>query len=310
MGAALIMGDSVLDIIKKIGVTESALTKSVFISPVFSTRIVATHVAGMNYTFEIPKVAPGWHKFRPIDTKRAKLAGKADLSDIESYLKYFDKARLVLVMKKDDVYMAVPEKMNKFGLPAQELVPVFLTDDTVMDFDRVMARYDGANFWFESVDMGNAPDKAEYLRTCLETLQDPSKIKYAGLNFEEKLSYTLRVTLDHKFVEDRKKRVIEEHVTHAGGKLLRFAEKTDHISVTYTVDGEQFTSHVSKDPAHQVIAAGICLAGNDKRFDLKSLITVMREAKKKRIVHRFNIEDPGFRDPYAGRAHEDDEYDD
>jgi hypothetical protein len=304
------MSQDILSLIKKIGATETALTKQVFVSPVFSTRVVATRVEGIGYTFEIPKVAPGWHKFKPVDTKRARLAGKADLSEIESYLRYFDKVRLVLVMKKDDVYMAVPDKTNRLGLFPQELVPVFLTDDTVMDFDRVLARYDGDNLWFESVDMGNAPDKAEHLRTCLETLHDPSKIKYAGLTFEERLAYTLRLTLDKRLVEDRKKKAIEEHVTHAGGKLLRFAEKTDHISVTYTVDGEQFTSHVSKDPAHQVIAAGICLAGNDKRFDLKSLITVVREARKRRIVHRFNIEDPGFRDPYVNRGRDEDDYED
>ena len=301
------MSQDILNLIKKIGEKETTLPERTFISPVFSNRMVATRVEGINYTFSIPKAEPGWYKIRPVDTKRAKLAGKAELQDIETYLKYFDKIRLVLVMKKDDVYMAVPDKINRLGLPPQELVPVFLTDDTVLDFDRVLARYDGANLWFESVDMGNDPQKAEHLRTSLETLQEPSKLKCSGLTFEERLAYTLRLTLDQKLVEDRKKETIEGHVEHAGGKFLRFAEKKDHISVTYKVDGEIFTSHVSKDPAHQVIAAGICLAGNDRRFDLKSLITVVREAKKRRIVHHFNIEDPGFRDPYANRHENDDD---
>lgn len=300
------MSSDVLDLISKMGEKESSLTQREFVSPIFSDCVVATRVEGITYTFAVPKTEPGWYKIKPVNTKRAKLSGKADLLDIETYLKYFDKIRLVLVMKKDDVYMAVSDKANKYGLPCQELISVFLTDDSVVDFDRVLARYDGANFWFECVDGGNDPAKAEYLRTCLETLQDPVKIRYSGLTFEEKIAYTLRLTLDKKLVEDRKKRAIEEHVGHAGGKLLRFAEKKDHISVTYTVDGEQFTSHVSRDPAHQVIAAGICLSGNDKRFDLKSLITVMREAKKRRVVHRFNIEDPGFRDPYTDRR---DDYD-
>jgi hypothetical protein len=303
------VSQDILDLIKKMGEKETALTERTFVSPIFSAREVATRVDGIAYTFAIPKAEPGWYNIRPIDTKRARLAGKAELQNIETYLKCLGKIRLVLVMKKDDVYMAVPDKINKHGMAPQQLVPVFLTDDTVLDFDRVLARYDGANLWFESVDMGNDPQKAEHLRTSLETLVEPSKIKCAGLTFEERLAYTLRLTLDQKLVEDRKKQTIEGHVEHAGGKLLRFAEKKDHISVTYTVDGEQFTSHVSKDPAHQVIAAGICLAGNDKRFDLKSLITVVREARKRRVVHRFNIEDPGFRDPYANRHGDDDEDD-
>jgi hypothetical protein len=301
------MSQDALDLIKKIGEKEATLTKRAFISPIFTNRIVATHVEGINYTFDIQKASPGWYKIRPIDSKKAKLSGKAELQDIETYLKYFDKIRLVLVMKKNDVYMAVPDKINKHGMLPQELVPVFLTDDTVLDFDRVVARYDGANLWFDRIDTGNDPQKAEHLRTCLEMLRDPSLVKCTGLTFEERLAYTLRITLDQRLVEDRKKQTIAGHVEHAGGKLLRFAEKTDHISVTYTVDGETFTSHVSKDPEHQVIAAGICLSGHDKNFDLKSLITVVREAKKRRVVHRFNIEDSGFRDPYSGRR---DDYDD
>jgi hypothetical protein len=299
------MGD-VLDLIKKMGKKEFALTERIFISPVFSNRLVATRVDGMLYTFKIPQAKPGWYRIKPTGTKHARIAGEADFSEIEQYLKIFDKIRLVVALRKEGVYYSVPDKANKFGIKPQDLIPVFLTDDSVMDFDRVIARYDGVNFWFERVDTANDPIKSEYLRNNLEKLLEAPKLKCPGLTFEEKLAYTLRTTLDKDLVEERKKKSLDEDVTHAGGKMVRYAEKKDHYSVTYTVDGETFTSHISKDPKHWVIAAGICLAGNDRRFDLKSLITVVREAKKRRIVHRFNIEDPGFRDPYGGQEEEDD----
>jgi hypothetical protein len=294
------------------GEKETALTELEFVSPIFNNRVVATRVDGVLYTFQVPRSKPGWFKIKPNDTKYARIVGEADLMEIEQYLKYFDRLRLVVAMKKDRVYLAVPDKMNKFGLPPQELIPVFLTDDSVMDFDRILARYDGANFWFERVDTANDPIKSEYLRNNLERLLDTKSLKCPGLTFEERLAYTLRTTLDKSLVEDRKKKTFQEDVEHAGGKLLRFSEKSDHYSVTYTVDGEQFTSHIAKDSEHRVIAAGICLAGNDRRFDLKSLITVVREAKRRRIVHRFNIEDPNFRDPYGGRPvqNDDDDYED
>lgn len=306
------MSDDVLSLIKKMGEKETALTELEFVSPIFNNRVVATRVDGVLYTFQVPRSKPGWFKIKPNDTKYARIVGEADLMEIEQYLKYFDRLRLVVAMKKDRVYLAVPDKMNKFGLPPQELIPVFLTDDSVMDFDRILARYDGANFWFERVDTANDPIKSEYLRNNLERLLDTKSLKCPGLTFEERLAYTLRTTLDKSLVEDRKKKTFQEDVEHAGGKLLRFSEKSDHYSVTYTVDGEQFTSHIAKDSEHRVIAAGICLAGNDRRFDLKSLITVVREAKRRRIVHRFNIEDPNFRDPYGGRPvqNDDDDYED
>jgi hypothetical protein len=294
----------------KMGEKETALNKLEFVSPIFNNDVVATRVDGVVYTFQVPKSKPGWFKIKPTDTMHARIVGEADLMEIEQYLKYFDRLRLVVALKKNGVYLAVPDKTNKFGLPSHELLPVFLTDDSVMDFDRILARYDGANFWFERVDTANDPIKSEYLRNNLERLLSTKDLKCSGLTFEERLAYTLRTTLDRSLVEDRKKKSLQEDVEHAGGKLVRFSEKSDHYSVTYTVDGEQFTSHIAKDTEHKVIAAGICLAGNDRRFDLKSLITVVREAKRRRIVHRFNIEDPNFRDPYGGRPAQDEEDED
>jgi hypothetical protein len=289
------------------GEKELSLKAQEFISPVFYNRHIATYLDGIVCKFQIPSMGAGWYKFKAVDAKSARSTGKADLIEIEQYLKYFEKIRMVLIHKKSGVYLAIPDKSNRFNLPYQEPIPVFLTDDSVMDFDRIIARYDGANFWYESIDQGNDPSKAEYLRTCLETLQDPTKIKFSGLTSEEKLAYTLRFSFDQTLVEERKKGTLQGDVEHAGGKLLRYTEKSDHYSVTYTVDGETFTSHISKDPKHFVIAAGICLSGHDKHFDLKSLITVVREAKKRRVVHRFHIEDPGFRDPYSSH---DPDYDD
>jgi hypothetical protein len=277
----------VLDLISKIGTDENSITEREFISPIFNNTVVATRVRGLVYAFSIPKTQPGWYKIRPTDGKRAKIIGPADPMEIEQYQKFLDRIRLVLVMKNGPVYMAVPDKVNKFGFATSEMIPIFLTDDTVMDFDRVLARFDGSNFWFESVDMANDPTKADYLRMSLEKLLDPKKIKFSGLTFEERLAYSCKVTFDKKFVEDKKKLSLKEDVEHAGGKFVRFAEKSDHYSVTYKVDGEEFTSIISKDPKHMVVTAGICLQGNDKAFNLKSLITVVREAQQKHIVHRM-----------------------
>lgn len=278
-----------LSLIEKIGKKERKITDLTFISPVFYNDMVATRIDGLLHTFTIPKTDPGWYVIKPVDVQRAEIIGKAEIHEKDKYLKYLGKIRMTLLLKKNDVYMGIPDKSNKYDLPFQEMAPVLLHDDMVLDFDRVIGRYDGSNIWFESVDMRNDPAKSDYLRESLEKHRRASLIKYEGLTFEEKLAYTLRTSLDEKFIKDCKKSSLKDDVEHAGGEFVRFVERSDHFSITYRVDGEQYTSHISKGDDRKVIAAGICLNGNDNRFDLRSLITVMREAQDKRVTYRVNV---------------------
>jgi hypothetical protein len=282
------MALDVLSIINKLGEKERRITDLEFISPIFYSNTVVTNIDGLVYTFKVPNIDPGWYKIRPLNSNSAKITGDADFTERELYLRRLGRLRVTLTLRRDKEFLAIPDKANKYGLPFRGLIPVLLFDDTVMNFDRVIVRYDGANFWFESVDTRNDPTKAEYLRDSLEKLVDPKEIKFSNLSFEEKMAYSLRTTFDKKFLEDKKENVLKKDVEHAGGEFVRFVERSDHFSVTYKVDGEEFTSHISKDNKRMVIAAGICLSGNDHRFDLKSLITVVREAQQTGVLYRFN----------------------
>ena len=289
------MGDErvsdILDLIGKIGETEDALLEREFVSPIFNGDSVATRVSGMTYTLKVRRTSPGWYRLKARDHKRARIVGEADFEQIESYLKHLERVRLVMVTKKGLVAQALPMKVNKQGFAPTELLPVFLVDDTPMDFDRMVCRFDGANIWFESLDMGNDPAKGEYLREQLQKLGDPKRLQFAGLNFEERAAYNIRFAIDKKVQEERRKRsivgTVQGDVEHAGGKFVSVVERRDHIQVTYEVDGERYTSSVSKTPEHRVITAGICLSGGDAAFDLKSLITVMREGQHRSLIHRW-----------------------
>lgn len=277
---------SILDLISKVGAQEKALTSTEFISPVFFNTKVATRVSGMVYTFEIPKTKPGWYCFHPIDHKRAEIKGEAGLDQVEQYQKRLPKVRATVSLKKGRAYMAVVEKNSKEFLGRG--IYVLLPDDSVSDFDRVIVRYDGCNLWYESPDTANDPSKSEYLRESLSKLVPAEKLYFSGLLFDEKAAYAFRTNMDKEYVEEVKKDSIQKDVEHAGGKLVKYSEKSDHYSVTFSVDGHKYTSYISKDPSHQVITAGICLAGTDKRFDLRSLITVMREGQHEGLIHRFD----------------------
>jgi len=279
------MSRDVLDLINKMGAQESSLTERTFVSPVYNNTVVATQVERLVYTFSIPQKKEGWFEFKPIDTKRAMIVGPAEMEEIEKCQKRLGKVRVVLVMKQQGLYMGIPDKANNYGLGIGNLMPIYLCDDAPMDFDRIIARFDGANLWYERMDSGNDPAKGDYLRDCMSKVMIPGKLKFTGLTLEEKQAYALRLTFDKKLVEEQKKSTIQQDVEFAGGKFKNFEEKSDHFAVTYTVDGQQFTSRITKDPRRMVISAGLCLAGDDRKFDLKSLVTVVREAQRKRIVH-------------------------
>lgn len=275
---------NVLELIKKVGEKEAAMQE--FISPIFFNEYVATKIEGIVYKFKISQKTPGWYKIRSIDIKNAKTFDNADLSEIDSYLKHLKKIRLILVMKKNGVYFAIPEKNNNLSLPFDQMVPVYLTDDSVLDFDKIIARFDGMNFWYHQIDYSNDVSKATYLREQLGKNSEPKKINCLGLTVEEKIAYALKASLDKKFIVDKNKQSLKNDVEHAGGEFVKFIEKSDHFSVTYIVDGQQYTSYVSKNESHSIITAGICLSGEDRKFDLKSLITVMREGQHARRIHR------------------------
>jgi len=69
---------------------------------------------------------------------------------------------------------------------------------------------------------------------------------------------------------------LQDALEHAGAELNEFTERGDVYAVTYTVDGERHTSVVDRRSL-TVVTAGICLSGQDEKFDLASLVGVLRE---------------------------------
>jgi hypothetical protein len=281
------MSDSVLDLIRKLGEVDNSLTKREFVSPVYKNRHVVARIDKIAYTFSIPETRPGWYKFRPVDRKKARVTSACELLEIETYQKFLQKVRMVLVQRDGDIFYGVPFKSNQQGLDFKLLYPIYLvTDDTAQDFDEVVCRYDGSNLWYQAVEMNNDQAKVEYLRNCLKAITLPKKIEYSGLRFEDKMAYAVRCEIDKKIQERTKEGRLKHAVEHAGGIFKSFTEKGDHFNVSYEVDGERYTSVIAKNDNLQVLTAGICLNSGDQAFDLTSLISVIREGQNRDLIHR------------------------
>ena len=276
----------ILDLIKKVGEQESSLTKKVIVSPIFHNDTIVTKLCGLNYTFEITKQEPGWYKFKPHNAFKARKYGLAEPDEIERYLKLLPQIRITLAYKKNSIYYGIPMKNNNLGIPENEVLEVYLVDDIPMDFDRVLARYDGENFWYESLDMSNDPSKGLFLRECFEKRLSSDKVRYKGLTFDEKIAYAIRTKIDEEFKKSLQEGTLKGDVEHSGGKFISFIERRDHYAVTLEVDGQRYTAHVGKDRTHRVISAGICLSGEDTKFDLKSLISLYRRGQQNHMIHR------------------------
>jgi len=275
-----------LKILDKFAEQESKITEMEFISPVFGNRIVAMRIQGVVHTLKIKAIDPGWYMFKPTNFENAKVESEADFSDVDAYLKKLPSIRLVTSYKNNGVYYGIPQKGNKLGISSESLLPIYLTDDNTLDFEIVICRFDGCNIWFEIADQNNDLMKGEYLRENYSKALKPDKLKFSGLMFEEKAAYAIKFGMDKELHKKTAKDGLKDAVSHAGGELVSYRERKDSYSITYMVDGNEYTSFVSKDSAHNIISAGICLNGHDSDFDLKSLVGVMREGQNRSLIIR------------------------
>lgn len=69
------------------------------------------------------------------------------------------------------------------------------------------------------------------------------------------------------------------------GRMLSFRELADVFSVEFTVDGNRHIASVEKN-SFTIRAAGVCLTGRDREFDLASLVGVLREGERRGRIYR------------------------
>jgi hypothetical protein len=269
---------------------EEAFLDTEFLAPVLPGGRVRVRIAGLVCTLSVTgRPEPGWALLKPLSLDRAQVIARPSLGQIRDYLALFPAVRLVLVGRTERAWLALPAHRGDTRFEIAGPVRVHLVTGAE-PFQRIVASFDGGLFWFQEVDRRRSPAIAAYLREVLLVGTRPEDLHKPTLTSEEREAYALAYGAMEAAQRDRVELRLSEALVHGGAELASYIEREDAYTVTFTVDGERHRSTVRKDDL-TVLVAGICLAGQDRHFDLQSLVGVLREGTRRRRLVRVGDED-------------------
>ncbi len=294
------------DALKRLAAAEDRFLASEFLAPVILGGKVQVRIAGVICTLNIrPADFVGWGVFWPTSHSDAELVRPAKLAERQRYLELFPLIRLILVDQREDQWFALPAHPSDSRFRVEGAIPVRLVEEAQL-FEVIEARFDGTQFWYAGSDARWDPAMASYLRQELARLTPPEKLHRSGLTAEERTAYALnywpRYEASEEAQRSREERRLRSALEHAGAELKDYVERRDVYTVTYEVDGQRHVSAVAKKDL-SVQVAGICLSGEDQKFDLQSLVGVIREAQGEHGLVRVGHENRGMPEEQYWQVH-------
>jgi len=301
---------SIYDLLDSLESEERKFLETEFLAPVLPGGQVRVRIAGLVCTLRVTgEFEPGWAILKPQSMDRARVVSRPSLQQVRDYLALFPAVRLLLVSRASrapstgpgQAWLAIPAHRGDRRFEIEGPVRVHLVAGAE-PFQRIIARFDGTLFWFQEVDRRRSPAIAAYLREELDAGTRPTDLHKPTLTAEEREAYRLvqqaadalrreRAQQQRTHVRtQRNAEVIQRDPTkerlagalaHAGAELTSYIEQGDAYTVAFVVDGQARRTIVSKGDL-TVLSAGICLSGQDQRFDLQSLVGVLREGSRLR----------------------------
>jgi hypothetical protein len=265
-------------LLDRVASAERDFLKAEFLAPVLRGGQVRVRIEGLVLTLRVTgPQEPGWAILRPLSMEKAEILRKPGRPQIRSYLGLFPSVRLLLLTRGEAEWLAVQAQAGDTRFRIDGAVPVHLAVG-VEPFERIIARYDGARFLFQEADRRRSPAIAAYLREALRSGISPDRLRKPTLTAEEKEAYR-RV---FEALEEAKRSRVEiklgDALSRADASLQSYIEHEDAFSVSFTANGRTHRATVRKDDL-TVVSAGLCLSGQDQRFDLQSLVGVIQEAR-------------------------------
>ena len=275
------------ELLSRFAAEEEEFLKREFLVPALPGGRVRVRMGGVVCGIRVePADFTGWGVFQPVSYTKARLIRRASLWERRRYLALFPSVGLIICRREGNTWFGSTASFGDRRIRIEGLAAVNLAEE-VRIFDCVRARYDGSQFWFDEPDMRHDPAAAAHLRSALGARTPPEDLKRRGLTAEERAAYDLNYWELVKVAEAEKPlpegdlvgRRLRESLSHAGARLVDYLERSDSFRVSYVVDGRRHTTSVDKDDL-SVQVAGICLSGEDRKFDLASLVGVLREGEQ------------------------------
>jgi hypothetical protein len=285
---------SIDDLLDKMEAAERGFVGREFLAPMVGDNRVQVRIAGvvcqLSVKVDLPERFIGWAILRALSTSRATFIREAGLVEKDAYLGLFPKVRLILVQKRSRHWIALPAHRGDRRFQIEGPVMTLLPEDGVERFDTIQAHFDGRLFWYGGRDPSRDPALAAYLRDQLGRREEdglPPKIESLhkrGLSREEREAYGFVRSVIIQDMIDQVEVRLTEALAHAGAELRSYTDRGDAYVVTYEVGGRRHISTIRQDDL-TVMTAGICLEGQDRRFDLTSLVGVLREAEGRGMLY-------------------------
>jgi len=277
-----------------------------FLAPVLRGSQVHVRIAGVLCRLNVqPADFEGWGIFRPVSLAEASLVRPCRLAERQRYLELFPLVRLILAGRQVDQWLALPAHRADTRFHIEGQLPVRLVEDAQL-FDLIQSRFDGLQFWYAGAEPRWDPATANYLRQALDQMVHPEMLSRPGLTAEERVAYATsywpRYEASEEARRSREENRLRHALDHAGAELKGYVERQDVYTVTYEVDGRRHVSAVSKKDL-SVQVAGICLSGEDEKFDLHSLVGVIREAQGEGGLVRVGPANQGMQEEHYWRVH-------
>ena len=321
---------NVSDLLAKFAAAEEDFLNREFLAPALRGGLVRVRIGGVLCKIRInPKDFEGWGVFQPTSHSEATLVRQPSLVERRSYLQLFPMIRLIICRRAGETWYGSAASFGDGRINLEGLAPLQMAEEVQL-FDCVRTRYDGSQFWFDELDMRHDPGTSAYLRSELDSQTPPDDLARRGLTAEERAAYELNYwelvrpsvsdeegnppnrnpphrrrshraqSTGETFEADLVRSRLRETLSHAGAQLIEYLERADSFRVRYSVQGRQYTSSVNKDDL-TVNVAGICLSGEDQKFDLGSLVGVLREGHDGGMI--YEVGDEGMTEEEYWRMH-------
>lgn len=267
-------------VLARVAAQERALRDARILAPCVSGGRVRVRVAGLVHTFRpLPEGLEGWAIFRVLgaDAERVDEPGPAELA---RYLNLLRPLRLRLVNAlRGQTWLAYPANESDARQRGWRAEPIFVhLVSGPGAFEQIVARHDGSAWWFQETDRRADPVLADRLRQSLAAATPPESLDLRDLTPELRTVYEIAAQQVAGFERLRDERRLRSALSLGGGQLHGVRDRGDCWWVEWsTSDGARHTSAIAKADL-TVMSAGICLSGEDRQFDLQSLVGVVSRA--------------------------------